>query len=62
MLRLDGGAMGDLVGRTMLVEVMNRIVELDVSFLYALKKYWLKKYIIYRISNVYMACFICRSK
>lgn len=37
MLRLDGGAMGDLVGRTMLVEVMNRIVELDVSFLYASK-------------------------
>lgn len=35
MLRLDGGAMGDLVGRTMLVEVMNRIVELDVSFLEA---------------------------
>lgn len=31
MLRLDGGAMGDLVGRTMLVEVMNRIVELDVE-------------------------------
>lgn len=33
MLKLESGAIGDLVGRTMLVAIMDKLIDLDVSCL-----------------------------
>lgn len=35
MLRLESGAIGDLVGSTMLVAIVDRLIDMDVSFLIA---------------------------
>lgn len=52
MFRLESGAMGELVGSSMLVEVVNRLVELDVSCLNCLINYSLKRTFVHIDLNI----------